>query len=271
MNEEKTLVREQIKEERRSLLVRLEDWLETPLLVLGFVWLALLIYELIWNLSPALELIGTIIWIIFILDFAVKFLLAPDRTDYLKNNWLTAFALLVPALRVFRIFRVFRVFQAARAARGLRLFRVLTSLNRGMKALGASFKRRGFGYVVALSAIVCFAGAAGMLAFENEVEGGFKTYGDALWWTAMLLTSIGSEYFPRTAEGRVLCFIIALYGFAVFGYVTATLATFFVGRDAEDKESEIAGAEDVRALQTEISALREEIKILSGKFSAREV
>lgn len=259
MENEKEVVREQIAAERKSLVARLEDWLETPMLVLGFVWLVLLVIELTGNLSPLLELLGTIIWIIFILDFALKFLLAPDKTDYLKSNWLTALSLLVPALRVFRVFRVLR---AARAARGLRLFRVLTSLNRGMKALGASFNRRGFGYVVALSIIVCFAGAAGMLAFENEVEGGIKTYGEALWWTAMLLTSIGSEYFPRTAEGRVLCFILALYGFAVFGYVTATLATFFVGRDAENKESEIVGAEDIKALRGEIAALRGEIKML---------
>jgi voltage-gated potassium channel len=262
MKKEKELVRERIEAERRSLVARLEDWLETPLLILGFVWLALLVYELIWNLSPALELAGTIIWIIFILDFALKFLLAPDKTDYLKANWLTALSLLVPALRVFRIFRVFRVLRAARAVRGLRLFRVLTSLNRGMKSLGASFSRRGFGYVVALSGIVVFAGAAGMLAFENETEGGIKTYGDALWWTAMMITTIGSEYFPKTAEGRVLCFLLALYGFAVFGYVTATLATYFVGRDAENKESEIAGAEDLKALRGEIALLREEIKLL---------
>ena len=267
---EKKVERKQIDDERRSLLTRLEEWLEMPLLVLGFVWLALLVYELTWNLSPALEILGTVIWIIFIVDFALKFLLAPDKTDYLKANWLTALSLLVPALRVFRIFRVFRVLRAARAVRGVRLFRVLTSLNRGMKSLGASFNRRGFGYVVALSVIVVFAGAAGMLAFENETPDGIKTYGDALWWTAMMITTIGSEYFPKTAEGRVLCFILALYGFAVFGYVTATLATFFVGSDAENKDSEIVGAEDVKALQTEIAALRGEIKNLSAKFTVKD-
>ncbi len=263
MENEKQIVSEQIAAERRSLVVRLEDWLETPMLILGFVWLVLLVIELTGNLSPALELAGTIIWIIFILDFALKFLLAPDKTDYLKANWLTALSLLVPALRVFRIFRVFRILRAARAARGLRLFRVLTSLNRGMKSLGASFSRRGFGYVVALSVIVTFAGAAGMLAFENETPNGIKTYGDALWWTAMMITTIGSDYFPATAEGRVLCFILALYGFAVFGYVTATLATFFVGRDAENAESEIVGVEDINTLRNEIALLREEIKSLN--------
>jgi voltage-gated potassium channel len=262
---ENEAVRRRIKEERQSLVAQLEDWLETPMLILGFVWLALLVYELIWNLSPALELAGTIIWIIFILDFGLKFLLAPDKSDYLKTNWVTALSLIVPALRVFRIFRVFRVLRAARAVRGLRLFRVLTSLNRGMKSLGASFGRRGFGYVVALSVIVTFAGAAGMLAFENETPNGIKTYGDALWWTAMMITTIGSEYFPQTIEGRVLCFVLALYGFAVFGYVTASLATYFVGRDAENAESEMVGASDINALRGEIAQLREEVRLLNNK------
>jgi len=40
----------------------------------------------------------------------------------------------------------------------------------------------------------------------------------------MVMTTMGSDYFPRTTQGRVLCF-----AHAVFGYVTATLATFFVG------------------------------------------
>jgi voltage-gated potassium channel len=260
--QERDIVRERIKEERRGLVAQLEDWLDIPMLILGFVWLGLLIYEFIWSLSPALEMFGTIIWIIFILDFALKFLLAPDKTDYLKASWLTALSLLIPALRVFRIFRVFRVLRAARAVRGVRLFRVLTSLNRGMKALGASFSRRGFGYVVALSLIVVFAGAAGMLNFESDMENGIKTYGDALWWTAMMITTIGSDYFPQSIEGRVLCFVLALYGFAVFGYVTATLATYFVGRDAENAETEMVGAADINALRGEIALLREEIKIL---------
>ncbi len=86
MKEEKEIVREKVIEERQSLVEQLEGWLETPLLILGFAWLALLVYELIWNLSPALELLGTAIWIIFILEFAVKFTLAPQKINYLKNQ-----------------------------------------------------------------------------------------------------------------------------------------------------------------------------------------
>jgi voltage-gated potassium channel len=255
--------------ERRELLARLERWLETPMLALGFVWLALLVLEFTRGLSPGLEAAVTVIWVVFILDFALKFVLAPDKSDYLKANWLTALALAVPALRVFRIFRVVSVLRAARAARGLRLFRVVSSLNRGMRALGATMRRRGFGYVIALTVIVELAGSAGMYAFENEQSGGpgLHSYGEALWWTAMVMTTMGSDYFPRTTEGRVLCFALAVYAFAVFGYVTATLATFFVGRDAENEDAEVAGAAQVEGLRAEVAALREELRA----FARREV
>lgn len=253
-------VEEALKNERYELLRRLEDSLETPMLVLAFVWLALLVGELIWGESLMFEVLGTIIWVIFILDFAVAFVLAPHKIAYLKNNWLTALSLLVPALRLFRFSRVFRLFRLARMGRSLRLLRVVSSLNRGMRALGASLSRRGFGYVLALTVLVAFTGAAGMYAFENAAPGGLKSYGEALWWTTMVLTTMGSQYWPQTIEGRVLCVFLALYAFAVFGYVTATLATFFIGRDAEDDEAELAGARQLAALREEMIALREEIR-----------
>jgi voltage-gated potassium channel len=256
---------EALERERYELLQRLEDWLETPMLVLAFVWLALLIVELIWGESLWFEIIGTTIWVIFLLDFAVELVLAPHRVAYLKRNWVTAISLLIPALRIFRIFRVLRLLRLARAGRGLRLIRVVSSLNRSMKALGASLSRRGFGYVIALTVLVTFAGAAGMYAFENESPGGPNSYGEALWWTAMIMTTMGSQYWPQTAEGRVLCVFLALYAFGVFGYVTATLATFFVGRDAENDEAELAGAKQLAALREEVSALREEIHAQSRR------
>ena len=271
MSTDPTPERRLLNEERRQLLARIEDWLETPMLVLGFVWLALLVLELTRGLPPLLETAGLWIWAIFIADFALKFVLAPDKTDYLKTNWLTALALVVPAIRVFRVVRVVRALRAARAARGLKLFRVVSSLNRGMRALGRAMQRRGAGYVAGLTLLVTLAGAAGMYTFERELPGGqgLNSFGEALWWTAMVMTTMGSDYFPKTAEGRVLCLALAVFAFAVFGYVTATLATFFIGRDAEDEEAEVAGAEQIYALHAEIVALREEVRALSSALAAR--
>ncbi|MBW4688559.1 MAG: ion transporter [Komarekiella atlantica HA4396-MV6] len=253
-----------LEKERSEVLQQLEDWLETPMLVLGFVWLALFIIEIIWGLNPLLQTVSITIWIIFILDFLLKLAIAPHKPSYIKSNWLTAISLLLPALRTFRIIRVVKILRTTRAVRGLQLLRVMTRANRGMRVLSASISRRGFGYVVTLTIIVTLLGAAGMYAFENEVpnESGLHNYGNALWWTAMLMTTMGSEYWPKTPEGRVLCFFLALYAFAVFGYVTATLATFFIDRDADDDEAELAGAKSIQVLQGEIAALRREIQEL---------
>lgn len=240
------------------------------MIVLGFVWLLLLIVELTWGVSEGLETVSTVIWIIFLADFAVKFFVAPQKWRFVRKNWLTVLSLMVPALRVFKLVRLFRVLRVARAARGLRLFRLISSLNRGMRALRAVLGRRGFGYVIALTVVVTFSGAAGMLAFEGEVPAanGIHDYGSALWWTAMVLMTMGSEYWPRTPEGRVLCLMLALYAFTVFGYVTATLASFFIGRDVENEKAKVARGRELMALRSEVRALREALERLSRQLDS---
>lgn len=219
--------------QRWRLVCQLDRTLETPLAVLGFVWLALLVLELAGHESPFTRRASYAIWAVFLVDFLGRFALAPRKLGYLRRNWITALALAIPALRVLRWARMLR---ALRAARGLRLLRILTSVNRGMGSLRRSMARRGLGYVAALTAIVTFAGAAGMYAFENLPGGqGLSSYPEALWWTAMIMTTMGSEYWPQTAEGRVLALLLALYAFAVFGYVTAAVASLLVGRDQSSR------------------------------------
>lgn len=251
---------ESLNRERRELLQHVERWLDTPMLVLGFVWLALLVLELWRGLTPALERAGIVIWVVFIVDFLLRFILVPEKRQYLKKNWLTAISLIVPALRALRVFRVMRILRFSRATRATRLVRVLGSINRSMAGLGRTFGRRGFGYVVALTLVVLLAGAAGMFAFERDVSdpSGIHDFGTALWWTAMVLTTMGSAYFPKTPEGRALCLLLALYAFTIFGYVTATLATFFLARDAESA--------DRPATEADLESLREEMRLLRSSL-----
>jgi voltage-gated potassium channel len=229
------------------------------MLVLSFLWLVLVLVELVWGAFDALETFGTAIWICFLIEFAVRLALAPRKVAFLSRNWITVIALIVPAFRLFRAFRIVRV---ARAARSLRLVRIVGTANRGMNALRASLSRRGLGYVTGLTVLVALLGSGGMLAFEpaSQVDGGFDSYADALWWTGMLLATMGSEFWPRTPEGRILCFLLAVYGFAVFGYITASFASFFVGRDAASEEGEVAGTREIAALRAEIAALRRDLQ-----------
>lgn len=221
---------------RASFVRQLDHLLEIPMLILGFAWIALLVVEFAGHETRSVQMAGTVIWVIFLLEFAVKISVAPDKSTFLRRNWVTAISLVIPGLRVLRIARLARVLRAARAVRALRLVRVVTGLNRGMRTLRRTMRRRGLGYVLLFTLLVAFAGAAGMYAFENPDarEGAFDSYTSSLWWTLMLLTSLGSEYWPRTPEGRLLCLGLSIYGFAVFGYITAALASFFVGRDVEE-------------------------------------
>jgi voltage-gated potassium channel len=236
-------------------LTRLEALLRTPMVLLSLVWLAIVVLQLMGHANGFLAGVATIIWVLFIIEFAVSFALAPSKLVYLKRNWLTVVALIVPALRLFRAVAALR---ALSSLRGVQLVRIVGTANRGMNALRGTLKRRGFGYVGALTLLVVALGAAGMLYFEpaKEVRGGFHDYWDSLWWTGMLLTTIGSQYWPVTPEGRALGFLLSLYGVGVLGYLAATFASWFIGQDAAKPDGPVAGAAELEALKQEIAALR---------------
>lgn len=228
----------QLRRERWKLTARVVRLLEVPMLALSAVWTALLILEFTRGLSPWLEVATDLIWAAFIAQFALEFLVAPDKRLYLRKRWVTALSLALPALRLLRLARLGRVTRLLRATRGLRLARLLAAINRGMRTLAIAFRRRGLGYLFVLTLVVAATGAAAIYRFELDAPGGagFPDYSTALWWTAMLLTTMGSDYWPRTAEGRILCLLLSIYALAVFGYLTAAVAAYFVGRDQKDRD-----------------------------------
>ncbi len=251
-----------------QLLHRIERVFEGPLIALAFVWLVLIAADFIWGLNSILQSLVTMIWGIFVFDFLLRFTIAPKKLRYLKRNWLTAISLFVPALRVLRFARFVRLVRLARATRGVRLVRAVASFNRSMGALQSSMARRGARYATVLTAIVLFAGAAGMYAFEVGAPGGggFETYGESLWWTAMLLTTIGSKAWPVTAAGKILCVLLSAYALGILGYIAASLASFFVGREAATPAGPVAGEDAIRELQAEVRALRDAIETRGGSL-----
>ena len=123
------------------------------------------------------------------------------------------------------------------------LLRLITALNRGIQGLGSTLQRRGFACVLALTTIVTFAGAAGIDAFEQGV---FRNYGYSLWWTAMVMTTMGPDRYPQTTAGRLVMWAVVVFAFSVFGYVTATIASYFLNSDASNPQSNIADERTIR-------------------------
>jgi voltage-gated potassium channel len=250
---------DKVLNERYKLLRQVENWLEIPIITLGIIWLILLVLEFVIGLNPLLNFLLFFIWGIFIIEFLLRFVLAPQKLLFLRKNLITMLALVVPALRIFRVFHAFRILRLTRTVRSIKLFRVISSLNRGFKSLRRTFGRKGFGYVFALTIIITLVGAAGMYVFESPFEG-FTSYGDSLWWTVMMMTTSGSGYWPQTLEGRILAFFLAIYAFTMFGYVTATIASFFIEREADSDDSEIAGQKLIKQLHKELREIKEEIR-----------
>jgi len=245
---------------RWRILLVLERWIEPVMIFLGLAWLGLLVVEFVSGLSPWMAMVSTTIWIVFLAEFVMRLAFAPRKGVFLRHNIITLIALALPALRVLRIARVLRLL---RLTRGLRLVRLLATVNRGMRSLGRGMRRRGAGYVAAITVAVVVGGGAGMMVFEGTApEGPFTGFGEALWWTAMLVTTLGSDYWPVTVEGRILCLLLSVYAVGVFGYLAGVLASVFVG--ARNAEAPGLDAKQAAALHEQILELRSEIRALAA-------
>ena len=235
-------VREPIHEARASLLEQIHDAVDGVMVLLSAAWIGLLVVEFVGDgLPPSLDAAVWVIWGVFVADFVVEFTIAPQKRRYLRAHWLTVVSLLLPAFRILRLASALRALRAARVIRGVGLLRLLTSVNRGLASLRATAARRGLGYLVAATALVMVVGAAGMAYFETPAvltgdgtapatSSPLRDYGDAFWWTAYAMTT-GAPSEPATGEGKLLGWLLSLYGLGIFGYLTATLASHFIERD----------------------------------------
>lgn len=258
--------------ERDELLEHVQALVEPLMGALGVVFLVLLLIEFADpGLSPGqrvwFDRATTAIWLVFLVEFAVRFTLAPAKLRHLRDNWLGAISLALPFLRPLRALRGLR---ALRAVRSLSLVRLLGGVNRGMRLLRRVTRGRQLAYVAGLTLLVVLAGATGAHYFDRGVAGApIQSLGDALWWSAALVTTINSEKHVVSPEARVIALLLRLFAVSVFGLVTAAIASYFVGRDAEARGSTGAGDEsstaaELASLRAELVALRQALDRLSG-------
>jgi voltage-gated potassium channel len=252
-----------IPEVKHRRLLALQAKLDLPMLLLSFVWLFILITELVYSTNEVLSDFGTGIWLLFIFYLSLRLVTSADRIAFLKRNWLFELAVLVSVLRFFPFLQNFTIVRAVTATFGMQLIWIFTSADQGMRALRRKLGRRGTGYALAFTFVVIFAGAAGIFHFERDMGNpeSIQTYPRALWWTAMQMTNIGSAYSLKTSGGRAVCLGISIYAAAMFGYLTALFATMFIDRAAKDPKSEIPSQKSIQEIKDEIIQLR---KLIEG-------
>ena len=242
--------------------------LELPIQFLSFAWFLVLITELVNGTSPILHILGSGIWILYILYFILKLIIGPSPRSIAKKNWLFILAMIVSTLRFTPFFQDLALVRVLTATFGMQAIWIVTSAHQGLRSVGRTMGKKGIGYALVFTSTVVFAGAAGMLYFEKDLPGsqGIHNYPTALWWSAMQITNIGSGYSPITPGGKFICLGISIYAAIIFGYLTAILATYFVGREVKEPPIPMASLKSMQDLQQEVMLLRKSIeKVLLKK------
>lgn len=116
---------------------RVDDVFHWPMIILALAILPLFLIEFIQQptgwLQWAVDIGFAVIWLAFLVEFAIKICIAESRFEYCRRNWIDIVIILLPVLRVFRI---------ARLARTSRVFR--------LRGVGMKFGRHVFTLVLGM-------------------------------------------------------------------------------------------------------------------------
>ncbi|GHJ42955.1 hypothetical protein Cs7R123_02970 [Catellatospora sp. TT07R-123] len=148
----------------------------------------------------------------------------------------------------------------------LRLAR-LSRLLIATKGVRRLFARLGRVSIVALA--VLFVGAAMAYYAEHPVNPEFATFGDAVWWATVTLTTVGyGDIVPVTRAGRVDAAAIMFMGVALLGLLAGSLASFFglqnQNGDTRQQDGDTRQQASDQAVLAELARLREQVAELSG-------
>jgi voltage-gated potassium channel len=189
-------------------------------------------------------------WGLFAAEFVCRLILAPDRARYACRNAADVLMIALPVLRPLRL---------------LRMLVLLRMLNRRATV---TLRGKVVAYAIASTTLILVCASLAMLDAERHQPGAnIRTFGDALWWAASTMTTVGyGDRVPTTGEGRAVGFALMLAGIALLGVVTAWIASWLVDRvrDAE-AATQAATRGDIAALRAEIAMLRETIIATNGR------
>jgi voltage-gated potassium channel len=222
---------------------------DIPLSAAAALFLGAYAWQVIANLQPPEDVItSTIIWIVwglFVVDFVINLILAERRVRWFFTHFYLFLMVALPALRPLRL---------------LRLVTLLGVLQRGA---GRALRGRVVVYAAGASLTIVFVAALAELDVErNAIGSHIHTFGDALWWACVTITSVGyGDIAPVTLIGRFVAVGVMIAGLALLGTVTATLASFFLDRveDTTKEENDETQAA-IATLTAEIQALRTELR-----------
>jgi voltage-gated potassium channel len=201
-----------------------------PLTVLAVLWVPVLVVPLVIKVSPAtsdaLDAVDYAVWAVFAIEYLIKLYLSPKRWKFVTRHLVDLLVIAVPVLRPLRALRVLRALRIARAA---------LVLSGALKRARELLTHHGLHYV--LLSVLAIIGLCSVmeLAFEEHAPGTtIHTFGDALWWSIVTVTTVGyGDKYPVSAGGRGVAVVLMITGIGLVGVLSASVASYFVGQRAD--------------------------------------
>ena len=218
-----------------------------PMLIVSMVFLLVILFPVVFARLPdwarnALTVIETTLWIIFVIDYLVRLVLAPKRWRFIYRHIPELVVIAVPVLRPLRSLQVLRL---------LRLGGLGSVANRYARR---SLQTRSVLLVAAVTIILVITVAGVVLILERgHSESVITTYPEALWWALSTVTTVGyGDLYPVTNAGRLAALILMMAGIALVGIITASVAAWFVRSVVKAAEPAEPGLLPVQQAQQEL-------------------
>lgn len=169
--------------------------------------------------QPFYRIVQLCVCLFFLVVFFTELYFAPDRRRY----WLTHWALLAVSIPYFYIADLFGMRLQGDTEFLLRFLPLVRSGYALTVVIGGICRTRTskifVSYLSVLIAVVYFSSLI-FFVLENGVNTYVTSYGTALWWAFMNVTTVGCEIYAVTVTGKFLSVLLAAAGMLMFPIFT---------------------------------------------------
>lgn len=183
------------------------------------------------NLAFWLNVVDTLICVVFLVDFFRGLYLAEKKWRYVRKNWIH-FVSSIPFVGFLRIGRVVKVFRLLRLVRSAGfLYRLINQRNSS-----TTFKN-----LLILNMLVVVFIAMSFYLLEHKTNPAITSFADTFWWSLIRMVSFShyNDIKPVTFEGQIISAILILLRLILFSTLIGVITDFFLGKPEEDRDKHL--------------------------------
>lgn len=195
------------------------------LAVLAMVLSSLVMVKLEFTSAWWYTAVEVCIQIFFIVDYIVRFVRADGKWRCVRKSMFDLVALisLHPSLTFFRLPRIARLTGIASLFKNTAAYAFVRDIR---KKFNTFLDTNGLVHVLYINFYSIIFGSVLVYLFEKGTT--FKTFGDAVWWACVTVTTVGyGDYVPKTMMGRLVAVALMVVGIGLISMLTGTIATYF--------------------------------------------